>query len=126
MDPYHLAAACYFAYGLIYLGGAIVALTPQRRVTFFGFFPWWGFYLAGSLMLLLLPLLVWRRKRWLTRLLAFGPAGKALTLCWRQGREGLVVHDLLFLVAAVLAAVLLFRAGWADRGRPILTAPGRR
>ncbi len=140
IDPYHLAAGFYFFYGLCYLGGAIVALTPQRMGTFFGFVPWWAFYVAGGIMVVLLPLLVSRRYRWFTRIIAFGPAAKALTLCWRQGRllgaapaadvatdaanRASLAYDWFFLIVAVIAAVLLFRAGWGDR-RPTPTGPGR-
>ncbi len=122
-DPYRLAAVCYFLYGVVYLVGACIWLTPERMVTFFGFVPWWAFYVAGGLMVLALPLLVWRRFKWLTRVIALGPAGKALALCWRQGRgpsdlsrdPASFVYDWFFLGVAILAAVLLFRAGWGNQ-----------
>ena len=123
MTPYRVAAVFYFFYGLVYLGGAISRLTPDRMVTFFGFVPWWAFYVAGGLMVAVLPLLVWRRYKWFTRIIAIGPAGKALSLCWRQARtpDGeTAMYDWFFIAVAITAAVLLFRAGW---GRP---APARR
>ena len=126
LDPYRLAAVCYFVYGVVYLVGACISLTPERMVTFFGFVPWWAFYVAGGLMMLVLPLLVWRRFKWLTRVIALGPAGKALALCWRPGRGPIGVsqdpasgasfaYDWFFLGVAILAAVLLFRAGWGTQ-----------
>lgn len=120
-DGYRIAAIFYLLYGLVYLGGAIDGLTPSRRVTFFGFVPWWAFYIAGGLMVVALPLLVWRRYKWFTRIIALGPAGKALALCWRQGRAlgsdeaartASFTYNWFFIGVAITAAVLLFRAGW--------------
>ena len=69
-DPYALAAVVYLAYGLVYLGGAVAALTPERQVTFFGFVPWWAFYVVGLGLVMTLPALVWRRFKWLTRFIS--------------------------------------------------------
>jgi hypothetical protein len=76
--------------------------------------------------------LVWRQYKWLTRIVAFGPAGKALSLCWRQGRlmSGAAAatdaageaanrlslgYDWFFLGVAIVTAVMLFWAGWGQQ-----------
>ncbi len=117
VDPYRRAAAAYAAYGLVYLTGAVMQLTPDRQRDFFGFVPWWVFYLAGLLVVCTLPVLVWRRYRWLTRVLSVFPAIKAFTLLIKQGRlmgigEPTVIFNWFFAAVALVAAVLLFRAGW--------------
>ena len=85
-DPYRRAAAGYVAYGLVYLFGAVVQLTPERQHDFWGFVPWWAFYLVGLALIMGLPVLIWRRYMWFTRILAIFPAIKALTLLVKQGR----------------------------------------
>ncbi len=110
-----LAARAYFVYGCIYLGGAVAALGPERRHTFFGFVPWWAFYLVGAGFVVVFPRLIHRGVRWLSVLLALSVAGKALTLCFQQGRawasgEELSPFRLGFFVVAATTAVLLFRA----------------
>jgi hypothetical protein len=116
IDRYRVAAVAYFAYGLVYLGGAILALTPKRMGTFFGFVPWWAFYVVGACLVVALPLLVWRRHKWFTRIIALGPAGKALSLCWRLGADGATtrLYDWFFIAVAIATAVLLFRAGFGS------------
>src|SRR4051812_38024950 len=83
---YRTAAVGYFIYGAVYLTGALFELTPERQRSFHGI-PWWAFYVAGGLLLVPLPLLVGRGRVWLTRILTLGPAAKALTLCFREGRH---------------------------------------
>ena len=69
---------------------------------------------------MVLPMLVWRRYKWFTRFIVLGPAGKAVSLCWRQGRamSGEAVettsfaYDWMFIAVAITTAILLFRAGW--------------
>lgn len=116
-DPYAVAAVGYAVYGVVYLVGASLSLTPERRTVAFGFVPWWVFYVAGVALLVVLPVFVWRRAKWLTRILTLGPAGKALALCWMQGRalqagREASAYDWFFLLVAIGAAILLFRAGW--------------
>ena len=41
--------------------GAVVALTPERQVSWLGIVPWWAFYAVGLVLLLLLPVLIWRQ-----------------------------------------------------------------
>ena len=118
---YRRAALAYGVYGCVYLGGAVAALTPDRKTTFFGVVPWWAFYGVGALLLLALPVLIWREYMWLTRILSLGPAGKALALLWQQGR--LVAETgspdlfrLFFAALAVAAACLLALAGFGPQG----------
>ena len=114
---YHLAAVAYALYGVVYFVGAVVALTPERQVSWLGIVPWWAFYAVGLVLLLLLPVLIWRQWQWLCRILALGPASKALVLFWRQGRllangEPPGLFNWLFAVVAIAAALLLARASW--------------
>jgi hypothetical protein len=116
-DPFKQAAMAYAAYGLVYFVAAIFELTPDRMRSFHGV-PWWSFYAIGLIFLAVLPYLVWHRYVLLTRLLALGPAGKALALCWRQSRrlaalESTPTYEWTFAVVAVGAAVLLWRAGFS-------------
>ncbi len=117
---YRRAALAYGVYGCVYLGGAVAALTPDRKTTFFGVVPWWVFYVVGALLLLALPVLIWRELMWLTRILALGPAGKALTLLWQQGRQVADTGEadlfrLFFAVLAVTTACLLALAGFGPQ-----------
>lgn len=128
-DPYRRAAVAYGVYGIAYLVGAILQLTLDRQRDFFGFVPWWAFYVAGAALVLMLPVLIWRRYRWLSRILSFLVAIKALTLCIKQGRlmgagEAPVPYNWFFIVVAIVAAGLLFRAGWGRQPDPVAsTAP---
>jgi phosphoglycerol transferase MdoB-like AlkP superfamily enzyme len=99
------------------MAGAVAALDAERKGTFFGFVPWWAFYVAGGLLLAILPVLVWKQYKWLTRILCFGPAVKALVLFWRMGLgagEGVDPFQAFFALVAVLAASMLALAGWGD------------
>ncbi len=107
----------YLIYGIVYLFGAILQITPERMGVYFGFVPWWAFYLLGAVAVVLLPLLVWYRFKWFTRILGFGPAVKALSLILKQLRlhdagETPFIYNWFFLVVAFWAALHLFRAGW--------------
>src|SRR5262249_14009903 len=127
-DAYRQAALWYFLYGVVYLVGAVLALTPRRMVPFWGI-PWWAFYVVGALLVVTLPVLVWRGYKGSTRIRHRGPTAKALSVCWRQGRlmSGAVVagdaatdaanrasfvYNWFFLLVAVVAAIMLLRAGW--------------
>jgi len=128
---YQTAAASYSIYGLIYLAGAIAQLTPERQINFFGFVPWWLFYLGGVFLILLLPVLIWRRpqslrgqltRMWFIRILAFGPAVKALSLLWKQSRlitagQSSDLYNWFFCAIAIVASLFLFRAGWGPQER---------
>jgi hypothetical protein len=117
---YRRAAVAYAIYGVLYMGGALAALDEDRKVTFFGFVPWWAFYLAGALLLAVFPVLVWRKFKWIARILCIGPAIKALVLFWRMGidmqaGDGFSAYQGLFALAAVGAASLLALAGWGPQ-----------
>ena len=104
------------------MGGAIAKLTSERKVDFFGTVPWWTFYLIGALALVGFPIMVWFRFKWFTRIIAFGPTVKAITLIGREGRslmkgEPMNLFYWIFAVVAVWAAVHLFRAGWGRERR---------
>ena len=119
VDPFHRAAVIYFIYGAIYFGGAMAQLTSDRKTVFFGFVPWWAFYVLGAIVVIGFPLLVWYRFKWFTRILAFGPLIKAGTLVARQLPAEIVSGSMnpfpwIFAAAAVWAAVHLFYAGWGD------------
>ena len=111
-DPYSLAAAGYFIYGVVYLAAAYALLTPERTRDFASL-PWWAFFAGGTALLLLLPYLILKRWKWFSLVLAFGPLGKAIQLLvfeWSgDGRPRLL--NLLFAVVALIASALLFRAG---------------
>jgi hypothetical protein len=118
--PYRRAAVAYAVYGAIYFGGACASLGEDRRGTYFGFVPWWVFFVAGALILLILPVLIWKRWMWLTRILCLGPAAKALVLCWRMAQpieagSPPLVFNLVFAGAAMVATVALFQAGWGPQ-----------
>ena len=85
-DPYRRAAVAYFVYGVVYLVGAVIALSPDRQRDFFGFVPWWAFYIAGLALIITLPVLVWQRRMWFTRVLSIFPVIKALSLLIKQGK----------------------------------------
>ena len=117
-DPYVHAAVAYIAYGLVYLGGAIAQLTPERRVTHWGFMPWWAFYVIGAALIVVLPWAILRWRPWVARILALGPAAKALVLCLRIGQGSGGAFDVGFAGIAVVAAVMLARAGACRRADP--------
>lgn len=115
-SKYKHAAIAYALYGVIYMMGALIELDPSRRVTFWGFVPWWVFYAAGFAVLFTFPVFVWRGVRWLALTLVFFTVSKAFWLCWIQGRhfqagEPISRYNLFFAAAAVVAAVMLLRAG---------------
>jgi hypothetical protein len=118
-DPYAQAAAAYATYGLVYLGGAMAALTPERRTTFFGFVPWWAFYVGGAGLLVGLSALLWRRLRWLALVLWIGPLVKAVTLVRREllagASGGASAFRWAFVAVALIAAITILRAGLTPR-----------
>jgi len=114
-DPYAQASVAYVVYGLVYLGGAVAELSYEQRRDFFGFVPWWAFYVVGAGLLALLPALLWRGIRWLAALLCFFTAFKGLWLIWAQARhlaagEPTRAFRWLFAAVALGASLLLLRA----------------
>lgn len=119
VDPFRRAAVIYFIYGAIYFLGAIVQLTSERKVQFFGFVPWWVFYVLGAIVMVGFPLLVWNRLKWFTRILVFGPLIKAGTLAARELPAELAGGSInpfpwIFFLAAIWATAHIFYAGWRD------------
>ena len=120
---YNQAAIGYLLYGLIYLVGAIylarIGKGPSASV-------WW--YLIGAAMAFGLPWLIWKRFKWVTRILAVlvlvRVAGlvriavrsgtESVPLPW--GSEIALSHGaILFMLIALATCVLLARAGWQRR-----------
>ena len=124
MDPrarkYTQAAIGYLVYGLIYLAGAIylgrIGIGPEGTV-------WW--YLIGAAMAVGFPFLIWKRFKWVTRILAVlvlvrvvglariavRAGTEAVPLPW--GGEIATSHGaIVFMLIAVGTCVLLARAGW--------------
>ncbi len=107
----------------MYLGGSLTGLTPDRQTTYLGFVPWWAFYIAGVLLWIGIPWIVWRGHTLFTRIIALGPAGKALVLFWQAGRhiaegEAPSPYRLFFAATAVTTACLLAVAGWGSGKDP--------
>lgn len=119
-QKYNQAAIGYLIYGVIYLAGAIylgrTGIGPDGTV-------WW--YLIGAAMAFGFPYLIWKRLKWVTRILAvlvllrvIGLARIAMRggtepvpLPW--GGEIATSHGaIVFMVIAVLTCILLARAGW--------------
>ena len=90
-------------------------MTPERRHRTLGL-PWQAFFVAGAALVVLLPLVPWNRWVWATRILAFGPAGKALALAWKAGRAGgLLPAEWLLAALAAIVASLMAWAGWTAK-----------
>ena len=108
----------YVAYGSVYMVGAIMHLSPDRQRDFFGFVPWWVFYVAGALLVACLPVLIWQKRMWFTRVLAIFPVIKSVTLLIKQGKlmgqgDPTVPYNWFFaLVAMITTAFLLFAIRW--------------
>jgi hypothetical protein len=97
--------------------GAVVQLSEERRTEFFGFLPWWSFYVLGAAVMLTFPVLIWKRYRVFTRVLSVFPFIKGLTLLLKQGKlmgagQDTVLYNWMFAVVAVVASVFLVRAGF--------------
>jgi hypothetical protein len=117
---YNQAAVGYLVYGLIYLAGAIYLGRIGRGPD--GSALW---YLVGATIAFGFPYLIWKRFKWMTRVLAvlvlvrvIGLARIAVRaesdpvpLPW--GSEIATWHGAgIFMVIALLACILLARAGW--------------
>ena len=122
-NPFKAASLAYFVYGGVYLLGAALQMTPDRQHDFYGV-PWWGFFVVGALLLIGLPVLIWQGYRRFTQVLSIFPALKALTLVVKQGKlmgagEPTLVYNWFFAGVALIASVLLFRAGF---GPPVVVS----
>ena len=117
---YHQAATAYLVYGVIYLAGAIylgrIGRGPEGTV-------WW--YVIGAAMAFGFPYLVWRRLKWMTRILAVlvlvrvvglgriavrAETG-AVPLPW-GGEIATSYGAIVFMAIAITTCILLARAGW--------------
>ena len=118
-DPYLHAAAGYAAYGVVYLVAAAAELRPEMRRDWFGFVPWWAFFLLGGVLILIVPLAILRWRPWVARIMALGPLAKALVLCFRLGTGRVsgagFALTAAFAAVAIIATVLLLRAGFGPR-----------
>ena len=110
---YRQAAIAYLVYGLVYLLGAFLALTPARQTDFHGV-PWWVFYVLGFLVAIGFPIMIWKRFVWFTRILAVLPAYRGFVLVKRAilNEAGILNYDLFFGFVAINAAVFLIYASW--------------
>jgi len=117
---YNQAAIGYFVYGVIYLTGAIylgrIGKGPDATL-------WW--YLIGAAMAFGFPWLIWKRFKWVTRILAVLVLVRVIGLvriAVRGGTEpvplpwggeiGMSYGATLFMLIAVTTCILLARAGW--------------
>jgi len=117
---YNQAAIGYLVYGLIYLAGAIylgrIGRGPDGTVLW---------YLIGAGMAFGFPYLIWKRFKWMTRVLAVlvlvrviglvriaaRAESDSVPLPW--GGEIATSHGaIVFMLIAVLTCFLLARAGW--------------
>ena len=117
---YGQAAIGYLVYGVIYLAGAVylgrIGKGPEGTVLW---------YLIGAAMAFGFPYLIWKRFKWMTRVLAvlvlvrviglIRIAARAesdpVPLPW--GGEIATSHGaMVFILIAVLTSMLLARAGW--------------
>ncbi len=117
---YREAAIGYLVYGVIYLAGAIylgwIGKGPGGTV-------WW--YLIGAAMALGFPCLIWKRFKWVTRILAVLVLVRVIGLVRVAARAGAEPVPLpwggeiamsngaiVFMLIAVATFILLARAGW--------------
>jgi hypothetical protein len=117
---YNQAAIVYLVYGLIYLAGAVylgrIGKGPGGTV-------WW--YFIGAAMAVGFPYLIWKRFKWVTRILAVLVLVRViglLRIAMRGGTEPIPLpwggeiatsHGaIVFMLIAVLTCILLARAGW--------------
>ena len=119
---YQRAALAYFAYGSVYLGAAVLQLTPDRKHDFM-VLPWWSFFVIGIGLAVGLPLLVRKGLRRFTQVLSIFPAIKAMTVLLKQGKllgagEPTNIPNWFLIVAALVASAALFRAGFGPEQRP--------
>jgi hypothetical protein len=120
VQKYKQAAIGYLVYGTIYLTGAVylgrIGIGPDGTV-------WW--YLVGAAMTFVFPYLIWKRLKWVTRILAVLVLVRVIGLvriAVRAGTEPVPLpwggeiatsHGaIVFMLIAALTCILLARAGW--------------
>ncbi len=126
-ETYSMAAVGYAIYGTIYLIGAILELSPARKVTSLGFIPWWSWYVGGAALIAAMPVFLARGVRWLAILLALGTGSKCLFLVWQHSRrlvngQPLDLYNVFFAAVALGACILLIRAA-SSRFTPSTAVP---
>ena len=117
---YNEAAVGYLVYGLIYLAGAIylgrIGKGPDASIVW---------YLVGAAIAFGFPYLIWKRFKWVTRVLAVLVAVRviglvriaaraesdAIPLPW-GGEIATSLGAIVFMLIAVVTCILLARAGW--------------
>ena len=117
---YTQAAIGYLVYGVIYLAGAIylgrIGRGPDGTA-------WW--YVIGAAMAFGFPYLIWKRFKWITRILSvlvLVRVGGLIRIAVRAGTASVPLpwggeiatsHGaLVFMLIAVTTCILLARAGW--------------
>ncbi len=123
---YRDAAVGYFLYGLIYLIGAVYLAYVGASERAMGPNSFWWFLLGGG-MVVVLPILIWKQFKWLTRALAVlvfvrvvglfrmivRSEWDAVPLPW--GAEMSEGYGAVFFFGVSMAAcVMLARAGWHE------------
>ena len=124
-EKYKQAALTYLIYGIIYLAGAIVI--AQSGVSAKTMRPNSGlvYFIIGALVVIGFPLLISKRYKWFTRILALlvlykvyeivkvliNDIGKSVPLPW-GGEISMFTGGVIFLVLAAITCVMLARAGW--------------
>ena len=124
---YHQAAIAYLIYGLLYLGGAVylTAIGESARGMAGGGI-WW--FLFGALMVVVLPVLIWKGFEWVIRILAVLVFIRIAGLVHLMATEALEIVPLpggimlpriygaaAFASVAAIVFAFLVRAGWPDR-----------
>lgn len=119
-QKYHHAALTYLVYGLLYLSGAVY-LAQMNVVARSG----WMWFVIGILFVLVLPPLIWKEFKWITRILAvlvfvrvaglgqtiLTSNGETVPLPW-NGELALRTGATIFLLIAAVTGAMLARAGW--------------
>lgn len=119
-QKYHQAALTYLIYGLLYLSGAVY-LARMDVVARSG----WVWFLVGTAFLLVLPPLIWKEFKWVTRILAVlvfvRVAGLGRTILTTGGETvplpgggtlPMQYGAVVFLLIAAMTGAMLARAGW--------------
>lgn len=119
-QKYRQAALTYLIYGLLYLSGAVY-LAQMDVVARSG----WVWFLVGLIFVVVLPPLIWKEFKWVTRILAVLVFVRVLGLVRTILRVGgetvplpgggtlpMRVGAVVFLLVAAGTGVMLARAGW--------------
>jgi hypothetical protein len=101
---------------VVYLFGAWLQLTPDRRHDFYGV-PWWGFFVLGAALVGIVPALLLRQYRRFTRLMSFLVGIKAMSLLLKQGKalgagDPASPYNWFFIAVALWASAVMLRASF--------------